>query len=72
MSEHSNPFFNSKPAKQLKINIDHEFQWMVLLKAPNNTRIRKFLQSSFIVLSSLTLNNQTDFKTLHLFRNGIS
>ena len=49
-SEHNNPLNDSEPARHIRNNIEHSFTWLILSKAPKNTKTRKNLESSFITL----------------------
>ena len=70
--EHENVKKDSEPAKHLKNNPNHSFQWNCLLKASTNNRQRKSLEASFIATMGPSLNNQIDTKKLNLFRNGVT
>ena len=70
--EHNNPNGNSEPSKHIKENINHFFDWKVICNAPKNARSRKNLEASFISLTRPSLNEQIDFNTLSLFRNGVT
>lgn len=62
----------SEPAKHLKKNNGHHFNWIILSKAPSGERDRKNLEAYFIILEKPSLNNQVKFNDLILFRNGIA
>ena len=70
--EHNNPTKNSEPAKHLKSNIDHVFNWVILCMASKNCKVRRNLEASYIALLRPTLNEQKDFEILTLFRNGVT
>ena len=70
--EHENIKKDSEPAKHLKTNPRHYFDWKTLLPASKNYRHRKNLEASFIATKRPSLNNQLDTKMLLLFRNGIT
>ena len=61
---------NSEPAMYLARNIEHEFSWYVLTKAPENTLKRRILEADFTKLIVPSLNEQLDYDGLMLFRNG--
>ena len=63
---------SSEPAKHLARNIDHEFSWYVLTRAPENTLKRRILEAYFIKLIAPSLNEQLDNDVLMLFRNGVT
>ena len=62
---------NSEPAKHLARNIEHEFSWYILARAPVNTIKRRILEVYFIKLIVPSLNDQLD-NVLMLFRNGVT
>ena len=63
---------NSEPAKHLARNIEHEFSWYILARAPVNTLKRRILEAYFIKLIVPSLNEQLDNDVLMLFRNGVT
>ena len=71
-SEHNNPTKDSEPADHLKRNIDHFFAWNIIANASKYTQTRKNLESLFIAQYRPSLNDQTKFNKLLLFRNGIT
>ena len=71
-NEHNNPNQSSEPARHIKENIEHEFNWSILMPAPTNIRCRKNLEASLIALKKPSLNEQIDSKKLNLFRNGVT
>ena len=70
--EHDDPRGKSEPAKHLYESPTHSFSWRVLMSAPQNTRIRKNLEASFVALHRPKLNNQMETKKLTLFRYGVT
>ena len=71
-NEHNKPTHNSLPAKHLKDNPDHKFEWKVMRLAPKRKSKRKILESFYISKFKPTINNQLDVRKLLLFKNGIS
>ena len=70
--EHNDPTNKSGPAKHLKKNFLHLFNWVNLCKAPKNCKARPNLEASYIALLKPTLTEQKDFEILTLFRNGVT
>ena len=70
--EHNDINKNSEPAKHLARNIEHEFSWFILARAPVNTLKRRILEAYFIKLIVPSLNEQLDNDVLMLFRNGVT
>ena len=70
--EHNDVNKNSEPAKHLAGNIEHEFSWFILARAPVNTLKRRILEAYFIKLIAPSLNEQLDNDVLMLFRNGVT
>ena len=70
--EHNDTSKNSEPAKHLARNIEHEFSWFILERAPVNTLKRRILEACFIKLIAPSLNEQLDNDVLMLFRNGVT
>ena len=70
--EHNDINKNSEPAKHLAINIEHEFSWYILARAPVNTFKRRIQEAYFIKLITPSLNGQLDNDVLMLFRNGVT
>ena len=70
--EHNGPTKMSEPAKHLKINFHHVFNWLILCKASQNYKVRRNLEASYIALLKPTLNEQKDFENLTLFRNSVT
>ena len=71
-SEHDHATKDSEPARQLNKHINHVFTWKVLCHASKKTDIRKNLEAIFIALLKPSLNEQKNFESLILFRNGIT
>ena len=71
-SEHNNPNKDSEPARHLKRNCEHIFNWKILCNAPKNKPLRKNLEAIFIGWLKPSLNKQENFERLVLFRNGIT
>ena len=71
-SEQNNPTHKSEPAQHIKNHIGHLFDWSILCNATSNNQIRKKLEASFIGIIKLSLNEETNFDRLTLFRNGIT
>ena len=69
-SEHNNPDHKSEPARHIKRNIDHVFNWKILCQASSQKHLRKNLEAIFIALYKPSLNYQKSFDRLMLFRNG--
>ena len=69
--EHNDVSKNSEPEKHLARNIEHEFSWYILARAPVNTIKRRILEVYFIKLIVPSLNDQLD-NVLMLFRNGVT
>ena len=59
--EHNDPTDKSEPAKHLKNNFHHAFNGVTLRKAPQNYKVRRNLEASYIAFLKLTLNEQKDF-----------
>ena len=55
-----------------KKNFYHVFNWVILCKAPQNYKVRRNVEASYIALLKPTLNEQKDFEVLNLFRNGVT
>ena len=70
--EHDNPTTDSEPARHIKSNITHQFEWKIIMSAPTKKRLRKNLEAGLIALKRPQLNDQIDSKKLTLFRNGVT
>ena len=70
LSEHNNLAHKSEPAQHIKSHIGHLFDWSIVCNAPSNIQIRKNLEALFIGNIKPSLNEQTNFDRLTLFRNG--
>ena len=71
-TEHNNPTHKSEPAQHMKNHIGHLFDWSILYNASSNSQIRKNLEALFIGIMEPSLNEETNFDCLTLFRNGIT
>ena len=63
---------NSKCAKHLNENDNHEFKWSNLSLARKFSFKRNILEAYFIKLLNPLLNNQLNSDILTLFRNGVT
>ena len=70
--EHNDPAKKSEPAKHLKNNFHHVFNWVILCESPQNYKVRRNLEVSYIALLKRTLNEQKIFEILTCFRNGVT
>ena len=70
--EHNRNNQKSEPSKHLVQNPDHEFNWSILTRAPQDNRKQVILEAYFITSQKPSLNDQKDIKSLFLFRNGIT
>ena len=70
--EHNDAQKSSEPAKHLFHHPTHSFTWSIIMSAPQNIRVRKNLEASFIALKAPVLNNQMESKKLTLFRHGVT
>ena len=70
--EYNDPTNNSEPAKHLKNNFHHVFNWITLCKAPQNYKVRHNLEASYIALLKPTLNELKNSEILTLFGNGVT
>ena len=70
--EHNDVNKNSEPAKHLARNIEHEFSWYIIARAPVNTLKRRILEAYFIKLIVLYLKEQLHNDVLMLFRKGVT
>ena len=71
-SEDNNPYHKPEPAWHIKNHIGHLFDWSILCNTPSISQIRKNLELFFIGIMKPSLNEQTNFDRLTLFRNGIT
>ena len=71
-SEHNDARKASEPSKHLYNNPTHSYTWKIIMNAPQNYRVRKNLEASFIAWKAPELNNQVDSKKLILFRHGVT
>ena len=71
-SEHNDPTHKSLPARHLNRHIEHTFVWTILCNASTKTSVRRNLEAIFIGIMKPSLNEQTNFDRLVLFRNGIT
>ena len=70
--EHNDATNKSEPAKNLKNNFHHVFNWVILCKSPKNYKVMRNLEALYIASLKPTLNEQKDFKILTIFRNGVT
>ena len=70
-AEHDNRNKSSEPARHLKLNPQHKFEWKIICRAPKRDKDRKNLEACFIALKKPSLNNKVESNCLVLFRNGI-
>ena len=70
-AEHDNPKKSSEPARHLKRNPSHKFEWKILCRASKIDKDRKNLEACFIAYKKPSLNNKVESNSLVLFRNGI-
>ena len=61
-----------QPSKHLKNNPGHQFNWMILSRAPLHRLKEKILETYFINQLNPSLNDQPGSKILALFRHGIT
>ena len=71
-NEHNNPTEKSEPARHIKSNIEHAFEWKVIMSAPLNKVTRRNLEAFLIALKRPALNEQVNSNKLVLFRNGVT
>ena len=71
-AQHNTVNHNSNPAKHLKGNIEHSFNWSVICTAPRHQNRRKILEALFIAKYKPSLNEQIHHKALTLFKHGIT
>ena len=72
IDEHEQPNGKSEPSKHLKNNPGHQFNWMILSRAPSRRLKQKILEAYFIKQLNPSLNDQLDSEILTLFRHGIT
>ena len=71
--EHNDINKSSEPAKHyVARNIEQEFSWFILARAPVNTLKRRILEAYFIKLIAPSIKRQLDNDVLMLFRNGVT
>ena len=58
--------------QHIKKHTEHLFNWSILCNAPSNNQIRKNLEALFIGIMKPSVNEQTNFDCLTLFRNSIT
>ena len=71
-NEHDDIRKSSEPAKHLKSNAGHQFEWTVMCRASNLKLKRKILESFLIKLHEPSLNRNIESFRLKLFQNGIT
>ena len=71
-SEHHNPTHKSEAAQHTKNHIGYLLDWSILFNTPSNSQIRKNLEALFLGIKKPSLNEQTNFDHLTLFRNDIT
>ena len=71
-SEHNNPIKDFEPAKHILNNLNHTFQWKVIMKAPSHLRTRQNLEAAIIATKRPKLNDRVESQKLLLFRNGVT
>ena len=71
-SEHGDPKKKSEPSAHIDKNIEHEFTWRILARAPKLERKRKILEAFFIAKLKPSLNEQVVSHSLSLFRHGVT
>ena len=72
IDEHEQPNGKLEPSKYLKNNPGHQFNWMILSRAPSHRLKRKILEAYFIKQLNPSFNDQLDSEILTLFRNGVT
>ena len=70
--EHNKSTHNSEPAKHIKNNTTHKFEWEILTNASKFYKKRKILENYYIVKYNPSLNDQNNFDYLNLFRWGVT
>ena len=71
-NEHNNPTKNSEPAKHLRENLDHSFEWKIITTAPREFLKRRILEAFFYSKFKPELNDQLESQKLMLFKHGIT
>ena len=71
-NEHDDIRKSSEPAKHLKSNTGHHFEWTVMCRASKLKMKRKILESFLIKLQEPSLNKNIESFRLKLFQNGIT
>ena len=69
-NEHNDPNHKSDPAKHIKDNIEHHFQWKILRITNYKTRKRRILEALYIAKFQPKINNQLEMHKLQLFKYG--
>ena len=72
IDEHEQSNGKSEPSKHLKNNPGHQFNWMILSRAPSHCLKRKILEAYFMKELNPSLNDQLDNEILTLFRHGVT
>ena len=70
IDEHEQPNSKSEPSKQLKNNPGHQFDWIILSRAPLQRLKRKILEAYFMKQLNPSLNDQLDSEILTAARKG--
>ena len=71
MEEHSEPTNKSEPAKHLKNNSHHVFNWVTLCKAPQNYKNRRIVRSYVYCVIKTNFKWTKDLEILTPLRNGV-
>ena len=72
IDEHEQSNEKLEPSEHLKNNPGHQFDWMILPRAPWHNFERKILEAYFIKQLNPSLNDHLDSKILTLFRHGVT
>ena len=72
LEEYNSPIIKSEPAKHLKNNFYHLFNWVILCNAHQNYKVRRNLKAWYIGLLKPTLNKQKYLEISILVRNGLT
>ena len=72
IDEHEQPNGKSVFSKHLKNSPGHQFNWMILSRAPAHRLKRKILEVYFIKQLNPFLNDQLDSEILKLFRHSVT